>query len=151
MMRFTVPGQPVPKQRARARKGAPGYYAPRAPGSKRLSYPEYKGWVQACFTEAVGPAWTGPDSQGWELAVKVYVKNTVGDIEGIAGAIADALEGLVWHDDRQIGCFKVERHRINKAEEPRVDVEIMSLGGTGFMPDDYAIQPRKGVSEKKVV
>ena len=133
-MRFTVPGQPVPKQRARARKGAPGYYAPRAPGSKRLSYPDYKKWVQACFIETVGPGWTGPDSQGWELAVEVYVENTVGDIEGIAGSVADALEGLVWYNDRQIGYFKVERHKVPKAQQPRVDVEIGPLGGTGFIP-----------------
>ena len=128
MIWFMVPGPAVPKQRARARKGAPGYYAPRAPGSKRLSYPEYKEWVQACFTEAVGPAWTGPDSQGWELAVQVYVKNTVGDIEGIAGAIADALEGLVWHNDRQIARFVAERHRISRRQDPRVDVEVSPLG-----------------------
>ena len=132
MMRFTIPGQPVPKQRARARKGAPGYYAPRAPGSKRLSYPDYKQWIQACFIEGMHPAWDGPDDEGWELAVQVFTRTTVGDIEGIAGAVADALEGLVWHNDRQIARFIAERHKIDRAQQPQVDVKVMPLEGKGF-------------------
>jgi len=138
-IRFTVPGRPVPKQRAKVVGGPSphGYYPARTPGSKLLSYPEYREWVTYCYIATVkesGQPLRAPDEQGYALTVHVWVSNIHhGDIEGIAGSVADALEGYVWLNDAQVARGHQERHPLADGEKPRIEVEITPLGGRGFV------------------
>lgn len=96
---FHVPGDPVPKQRARANPGGKAYYAKRPRGSKRLSYPEYKELVRQYCEEAM---WAGfpfgqcpPRPEAWDTCdwkISVRVRCGAGDLNNIIGAIEDALQ-----------------------------------------------------------
>ena len=103
---FTVPGSPVPKQRARVVAGQGGYYAARGRGSRRLTYPEYKELVQAeCLRQCPdhGEAQEAHVTFGccqFFLAVEVVTNR--GDADNLAGSVLDALNGLVWKDDKQV-------------------------------------------------
>ena len=112
---FSVPGHPVPKPRARVRQGQGGYYPDRPRGSKRLSYPEYRELVQVQCLRMLGDLECDLSgrlrmSRGWPvnewnyhqfLLVVVAVCNQ-GDAESVSGTIADALEGLIWANDKQV-------------------------------------------------
>ena len=143
--RFSVEGRPTPKQRARARLEGHAYYAPRSPRSRRLTYPEYKELVQAQFLQEVGPGWRGPDQQGYGLTVCIRATGIHhGDVDNVWGAIADALEGLVWVSDAQIAWGTMERYQIMDDTDAGVDVEIMPLGGSGFIQEGGQCQERVG-------
>ena len=137
--RFTIPGPPVPKQRARVSPAGHAYYAKRPAGSNRLDYPEYKEWVQGCFMAEYGSRQRDhkPDQQGYHLEVHAFVRSARGDFDNLAGSIGDALEGLVWENDRQIASSVFERHLAADTESVRVEVSIRSVGERPFIPSDW--------------
>ena len=102
---FSVPGHPVPKPRARVRQGQGGYYPDRPRGSKRLSYPDYKELVQITYclptSDKPAPVHGEINDKAEFLLVVVAICNQ-GDSESVAGTIADALEGLIWANDKQV-------------------------------------------------
>ena len=104
---FSVPGHPVPKPRARVRQGQGGYYPDRPRGSKRLSYREYQELVQAGCCGGLLEEWglhsvDFPISEHWQFLLVVVAITNQGDSESVAGTIADALEGLIWANDKQV-------------------------------------------------
>ena len=142
---FHVPGNVVPKQRARARSGGKGYYAPRAKGSTRLSYPEYKELVQAeCFKairsrsypECVGRIalyrLENPDAPplaiNWPWAISVKARLGRGDADNVLGSIMDALNGILWKDDAQVLQASVMLERVGPKQPRGVDMECWTLG-----------------------
>ena len=44
-----------------------------------------------------------------------------GDIDNLAKAVLDALNGICWHDDSQISDLHITK---NLADTPRIDIEI---------------------------
>src|SRR3990167_8484396 len=109
-IRFQGDGNCVPKQRAQV--GSHGaYYPERGPGSKRLSYPDYKEQVQwECQRALSAMLMHDPDAiarvcnsssadRAWGLHVTAWVGS--GDFDNIAGSIADALQCILWSNDRQ--------------------------------------------------
>ena len=136
---FTVAGLPVPKQRARVAFGpdsgkmARAYYAKRPRGSKRLSYPEYKDLVMLEARNALIETgdWDGePDAEGrYYLQITAFLPNdSAGDVENIAGSVMDALQGLVYKDDKQVSNLFIERFTpgewINDDWEPHLRVLV---------------------------
>ena len=106
-LRIIIPGRPVPKGRPRfGRNGQ--VYTPK----KTREYEELVGWyAKQCMTE--------PLEGNVMLHIKTYVKNNVSpDLDNIAKAIMDGLNGVAYKDDRQVMCLTVQRLR----GEERVEI-----------------------------
>lgn len=107
-LRIIIPGRPVPKGRPRfGRNGQ--VYTPK----KTREYEELVGWyAKQCMTE--------PLEGNVMLHIKTYVKNNVSpDLDNIAKAIMDGLNGVAYRDDRQVVCLSVQRI---KGREERVEI-----------------------------
>ena len=112
-VRFTVPGNPVPKQRPRVVKGHT--YTP-------VETQRAEQWI-AMHARRARVRWT-------EGQVKLHVSfyrdsGHACDLDNLVKTVADALNGIAWKDDRQIvwlGALKaVDR------ENPRTEVEISEV------------------------
>lgn len=138
-VRFTVPGQPKGKARARTvRRG----------GGKSFSYtPEgtvlYENLIKTCYLQDAGHVLF---NDGQPLAVSItafyevpksYSKKKKQemldgqlyptkkpDIDNIAKCVLDALNKLAYRDDTQVVRLHMEKHY---AEIPRVEVEIREI------------------------
>lgn len=138
-VRFTVPGQPKGKARARTvRRG----------GGKNFSYtPEgtvlYENLIKTCYLQDAGHVLF---NDGQPLAVSItafyevpksYSKKKKQemldgqlyptkkpDIDNIAKCVLDALNKLAYRDDTQVVRLHMEKHY---AEIPRVEVEIREV------------------------
>ena len=138
-VKFTVPGQPKGKARARTvRRG----------GGKNFSYtPEgtvlYENLIKTCYLQDAGHVLF---NDGQPLAVSItafyevpksYSKKKKQemldgqlyptkkpDIDNIAKCVLDALNKLAYRDDTQVVRLHMEKHY---AEIPRVEVEIREI------------------------
>lgn len=138
-VKFTVPGQPKGKARARTvRRG----------GGKSFSYtPEgtvlYENLIKTCYLQDAGHVLF---NDGQPLAVSItafyevpksYSKKKKQemldgqlyptkkpDIDNIAKCVLDALNKLAYRDDTQVVRLHMEKHY---AEIPRVEVEIREI------------------------
>ena len=130
-IKFHVPGDVIPKQRARVT--AHGAYSPARPrGSRRLSYMEYRELVQVSLIRALSEQGIRPDYRtrvfpkaAWGLTVRA--KLGAGDFDNVAGVIADACNGLLWKDDRQILEAHQYLERVGPKQPRGVDVEAWAL------------------------
>ena len=139
-VRFTVPGAPKGKARART--------TVRGRGGKSFSYtPEqtvlYENLIKSCYRqEASGMIFN--DGQPLKVTIIAYypiVKSISKkkkqqmlddlmfptkkpDIDNIAKSILDALNKLAYRDDTQVVTLHMEKHYAN---EPRVEVEIEEI------------------------
>ena len=115
-IKIVIPGRPVPKGRPRFGRGG-NVYTPK----RTREYEELVGWyAKQCIPE--------PLKGDIELHIKVYVKNNVfPDIDNIAKAIMDGLNGVAYKDDRQVVCLSVQRI---KGREERVEIELEEVGGS---------------------
>ena len=136
---FSVPGQPVPKQRARVTSQGT-YYAPRPRGSTRLSYLEYRELVQAEAMKALANL-QGDDLRYWneewggrprvwhegDMGISIKARLGAGDADNVLGSILDALQGILWENDKQVLQASVLLERV-PAKAPRgVEVECFVL------------------------
>lgn len=119
--RFTVPGKPQPKQRAR--KGLHGrFYTPKETR-------EYQKLVQSCAWAAMAQAGllrrgSWPLDAAYKVSIVIYPPNRrVPDGDNVLKAVQDGLNGLAWNDDRQAKAGSYET-RPPDAERPRVEVEV---------------------------
>lgn len=113
---FCVDGEPVPKGRPRLGRGG-GTYTP----ARTREYEERVGW--AYRQTAPGLVFEGP------VRVWVYVHEgrrsprLQGDADNYA-KVLDGLNGIAWHDDRQVVELHVYLER--GAGLPRLEVMIMA-------------------------
>jgi crossover junction endodeoxyribonuclease RusA len=109
-IRIIIPGRPVPKQRPRfARTGH--IYTPQ----ETRDYEDFVGWKAK---EVVKEPLEGDIA----LYIRVYVnRNVFADIDNIAKAIMDGLNGVAYKDDRQVVCLSIQRI---KGREERVEIEL---------------------------
>lgn len=113
---FTVPGSPVPWQRARGR------------GKRRFSSPEqteYQNAVRWAALAACPPALRAALVKDakivWIVALSIVVPDRRRrDADNVQKQIGDALQGVLWLDDSQIVEWHVRR--VVDAERPRVEV-----------------------------
>ena len=131
VVEFHVPGPPVPKQRPRVTQHG-AYYPDRAPGSKRLTYPEYKELVGVEFCKAMlekrGPHSVDSPLSGFKgyLLVVAAACNR-GDFDNVAGSCADALSGLAWQDDKQVAASVVLLERGVKPQNQGLMVVVYEI------------------------
>jgi len=109
---FTVPGDPVPKQRHRTAGGHT--YTPARTKA-------WEAWVGLCYK---GPKFEGPVS-----LVCVFYRATLRrcDIDNLMKALCDGLNKKAWDDDWQVvhSC----QTRLLDRERPRVEVTISEWKG----------------------
>lgn len=124
-LRFTVPGPPQPKQRAR--KGKNGHwYTPEATRAYeervRLHGLRAVRVHDRCNASNLGVGrW--PTTARYALTLRiVFADRRRRDADNVAKAIQDALNGVVWADDSQITALACTREV--DAANPRVDVTI---------------------------
>jgi Holliday junction resolvase RusA-like endonuclease len=137
-IRFTVPGLPVPKGRARVtRQGfaytpaktrsyeaaVRAYYCQACPG-----VPPIPAGVPISLTVAARfplPA-SAPKRQRYHLTMGGCVRMaTRPDLDNIVKAVLDALNGVAWADDGQV-C-RLTAGKTRTAEVPQVEVSFMAL------------------------
>ncbi|RJQ28374.1 RusA family crossover junction endodeoxyribonuclease [Candidatus Parcubacteria bacterium] len=136
ILRFTIPGEPKAKQRARSfqRGSFRGTYTPKETVN-------YENHVKACFT-AEHPDWT-PTEMDVELSVTAFWpplkswlkskkkmafvvqelirRHSKPDWDNVGKIISDALNGIAYRDDSQV----TDAHtRKRYSPRPRVEVEM---------------------------
>lgn len=136
---FTVPGTPQGKARART------YYNPRA-GRSVTHTPEntvlYENLIKMCYqSKADGTFGNGPLSVCIHAYFQPAKSTTKGkladmlrgfifptkkpDVDNIAKAVLDALNGVAYPDDKQVVHLEVFKQY---EEFPRLEVEIKTIG-----------------------
>lgn len=132
-LQFKVMGKPTPKPRPRVGKNRVVY--PRhARGSRQMDYPEYKQLVQMEARNALieSDSWDGavdPEG-GYILHLWFHLRTrSDGDVENLAGTIMDALQGLIYKDDKQVDSLFVCRllpgdYAYQDLGEPHVSISI---------------------------
>lgn len=113
IVRFTVPGAPVPKARARVVNGHAF-----TPARTRA----YEKHVQDCAREALSRVAWKLDAPAYALRVVVHRAAKRGDLDNFIKACSDALNGLAWVDDARVTELS-GRMAVDRAN-PRVEVEI---------------------------
>lgn len=117
VLRFTVPGRPVPAvrmtQRGKFVKVAAGRY---------LAYKNQVAWA------AKGAKMrTGMDTLEGPVEVigvfYLYGKRE-GDIDNLAKSVLDGMTGVIWIDDRQVRRLILEKVTVDSEEEQRAEIEV---------------------------
>lgn len=119
-LHFIVDGHAIPKKRPRVTRR--GTFMPT----------EYVEWKERIAEEAAvacaeladrGEPWPA-DAPAFRLVVKCAFPGAVhGDTDGLVGSVMDALNGLVWKDDKLV----VDQRGIKFQGEPRCEVEVTAL------------------------
>jgi Holliday junction resolvase RusA-like endonuclease len=114
--KFTIPGQPLPKERPRFGNGR-GYT------SKATRDAEAR--VASSFQEQAGVthAITEPIAGPLKVVARYYRKNNVtADLDNCLKLTTDALNGIAWVDDKQIK--KIRADYAVDPDNPRTEIEI---------------------------
>lgn len=128
VLRFTVPGEPMPKERARARavtmpdgRAIATMYTP----SKTKGYESKVRDV--CQLAINQQRWVASDRERFELHVVVYRthEGAGGDLDNYVKAISDAINKVAFPDDRYVR--KVSALLVQDARAPRVEVEVRRM------------------------
>ena len=122
MIEIVIPGRPVPAARMTQR----GKWI-KANAKRYLAYKDIVRWT----------AWDVMREQGLPpldgdigVELKAYINGgRPGDVDNIAKAVFDGLNGVVWYDDRQVAEMHV--YRFVKQEKQRTEIKIWPLGRKG--------------------
>lgn len=137
---FVVPGPPVPKARARVVGVAAHIFEALCGRCKRIAgnahavtpakTRDYEKHVQtiAWAARTHHPAWPWKDeATRYGIAIRVYRSRDAGDLGNYEKTVEDALNGVLWPDDRRLhargdgGIFACEKGR------ERVEVDVWTL------------------------
>lgn len=130
-LRFIVPGDPQPKQRARrgrTRDGSEHWYTPDATSNYRDLVRMHA--LAALQRKAVrGDRWPDVRSLTPRFAgsLCIFVATDTGDGDNFEKSLYDALQGVLFRNDKQVraGRWSIAIDRAN----PRIEVEIQVIGG----------------------
>ena len=125
ILRFTIPGEPQAKERPKvyAMKGGKGVRGVTPPRTR--AYAE-RGAL--CARAAVArEGWTYGDGEAYRVCVAVYRTHygLGGDIDNVAKAALDAMNGIVFADDRYVRALYVSLEQ--DAENPRLEIEVEKM------------------------
>lgn len=68
-----------------------------------------------------------PTHEPVKVSITVYRKRKVGDVDGYAKACLDAMQGLVYDDDKQV--TELHLYRRDDKADPRMEVRVWSTEG----------------------
>lgn len=107
-LRFPVPGRPQSKQR------------PRLGGEGQVYTPsettDYEGMVTEVAEVAKPGSWPMDGSYELQLAI-LYPDARFADVDNVAKSITDGLQGVLWHDDRDVMSVHAVRHVVDELGE----------------------------------
>lgn len=119
MAAFTIPGQPLPKERPRFSRGHSYTSKATRDAEARVasSFTE-----QASVTHPIVEPLTGPI----RFVARFYRKNNVtADLDNCLKLCSDSLNGLAYVDDRQIKSIRADMH-VDR-DNPRTEIEIWAI------------------------
>jgi crossover junction endodeoxyribonuclease RusA len=118
-VRFTVPGEPLSKARARVVRGRA--YTPTV---TRLA----EARVQAEYLAAVGRAWAERDDIGFAVAMRFHAfTRQRRDVDNMVKLVLDGLNKLAWADDAQVMEIHASKVLVDDESEARTEVELYEL------------------------
>jgi Holliday junction resolvase RusA-like endonuclease len=128
-LKFTVPGPPVPKARARTVLTS----APGAPFKFRSFTPQrtekYEAHVKMCALVARskirGFKWPLEHEAGYKVNLNVYRNHKRGDFDNFFKAACDAMQGIIYCNDNMIRAASGEM--FDGDPKPRIEVEVTLL------------------------
>lgn len=126
MLCFTIPGPPVPNERARKGKGG-HWYTPARTRAYRAHVSRFAHHAVARWAFKYGERW--PMDATYRVTATFYMPTRRrADGDNLIKGVKDAVTGLVWDDDSQVkdGRAIVEHDRENPRAE--VTVEIVERG-----------------------
>jgi Holliday junction resolvase RusA-like endonuclease len=132
LLRFVVPGEPVPKGRPRTRVVVPHGGKPFAQVYTPKETQAYETKVRLLCQAAVGASrWRWDESDVFWLSVRVYRTHAGkgGDWDNYAKAAADAMNKLAFPDDRRIRHAQVWVDQ--DAERPRMVITVKRVPAKG--------------------
>ena len=62
-----------------------------------------------------------------KLTVQAYIKGNLPDLDAVHTAVMDALEGVVWKNDKQIAQFSDQSCVVKEKAHPRTEVIVEKL------------------------
>ncbi len=132
---FTIPGEPIAKARPRATTvhGHARMYTPKksAAFEDRVSI-----YAQEAGAEVLdGPVavtlrfWSAWPKTKWRKRTPrgEAWKDNGKDVDNLAKAVLDGLNGVAWHDDRQVVLLEVSKLYTAQGKPARVEVEVWPL------------------------
>jgi len=133
MIRLTIPGEPMGKQRPKFGNGRT--YTPQ----KTVNYEtlvkelyimqncgkQLEGQIEILVTAVFGPAQSAPKKRLSAMLCRKERPTKKPDCDNILKIICDALNGLAYRDDAQIVSARIDKFY---GCEPRVEVEIQEIG-----------------------
>jgi Holliday junction resolvase RusA-like endonuclease len=108
---FWVDGVPVPKQRARTVRTKTGKVVSFTP--KRTA--RWENVVRLVAQAECSAAKWKPSPGAYDVTIEVYPARRAGDADNFAKAVTDAMNGVVYPDDRSIRKLTVERRDVGVA------------------------------------
>lgn len=129
--RLTVPGEPATKQRPRFRKETGHTYTPertisaeshvKASAYSQMGQPLLEGplIVELTFFESVPKSWSAKRRAG-ALSGRDYPTSRI-DIDNMCKLVLDALNGVLWRDDKQVVDLHAKRRF---SDAPRTELEV---------------------------
>lgn len=120
MANFTIPGQPLPKERPQFGKGRT---------FTRKATRDEETRVASFFTAQYedGHMIDKPLTGALKVVANFYRKNGVeADVDNLWKLVGDALNGVAWADDRQIKKLRVN-YFVDR-DSPRTEMEIWAIG-----------------------
>lgn len=126
---FVIPGPPVPKERARVvtREVSPGVRKTRGITPKRTEAYEKHVGLCALAARMYGRPWPHASADArFGLTIAIKYSGQGGDGDNYFKAIADACNGVLWVDDRQIDDGRWIKVKVERGQE-RAEVEAWVL------------------------
>jgi crossover junction endodeoxyribonuclease RusA len=120
MIRFVVPGRPVPAVRMTQR----GKFVKKSAG-RYLAYKNQVAWAaKAAKMKHNAECFDGPV----EVIATAYIYgNRSGDVDNLAKSWLDGMNGIIWLDDRQVTDLTIRKRKVANREEERAEIEIREI------------------------
>lgn len=127
MIRFTIPGRPVPHVRMTQR----GKYV-KAQAGRYLAYKDHVAWLgkQAGLRPTHAPI-------SLSCTFYIHIGFQAPDIDGsnLLKAIEDGLEGIAYHNDRQILVGSFRKVLVDHKDQQRAEIEIEEVAKDDVQQD----------------
>jgi Holliday junction resolvase RusA-like endonuclease len=116
ILRFIVPGQPIPQDR-------PRFTGRRAYDTKRCIQAKRDIGIYA-LEARVAKGLSGPSKSPMAIRIRFVGLDPRADVSNAVKLVEDGLNGVIWDDDRQVWHLEAERLQVGEGKLPSTTVEI---------------------------
>ena len=119
VLRLTIPGEPLPKQRARVLRTGRTYTPARTREAENVIR-----WYTVVARQKAGVR--GLERGPLSLTARFYRSTArTADLDNLVKLVTDALNGVLWHDDRQV--VQLHAARFDRQKNPRTEIEVYRI------------------------